>query len=699
MPYEIPFTDRINKGTIVVEDREINDSATSISFLGRQATGYGQSIGENFLHMLENFASNQPPSNPVEGQTWYDTNPGSEQLKVYDGTNWVAAGGIKKGPVEPDLGLSLTGDLWVDTANQQLYLNNGASWLLVGPEFSGGLGSGIQAEQILGTDDQYYVVLKVEVSNIPVAIITSNMFTPKSTIRGYTTLKPGINLTTRNIANGPLKYNGVAETAETLKVGSDNVSSSNFMRGDIDYNSYGVLRIKNDSGIEVGTNSQFTAKAIGNQAIIQSNITGNGIDVKTKSETGYNTVIRATSDKFVGINNTSPQVSLDIIGDSKISESLEVGSTTEADDTFGDDLSLGALVVAGGTSIAKNLKVGTDLLVKGQTKIGNSILVDSDAVIIPSIGSEDAKFNDVYAETFHGFFKGAVEGTITGAASSAAKLTNRTTFKVTGDVTSDDVIFDGSGELTKTFDIAINNDFITTKDDVVELQNGDEILINRTTGDTGIFKITKTNFLKDVPKNPVGMIVPFAGDIAPPGWYICDGTVLRQADAVNLYNVIKYKFKSQSDLEAEGYQSTAFFGIPDLRGRMPLGADNMGDLSADVVTNTAADTVGFSGGSETKDIKLNNLPEHNHDMKSPAGIGHYAIRDDEVASVDESSGNVQRLNIATGTTTTSGLSSSGGIDGGGPTGNGLYRGTESLGAALDIMPPYLTINYIIFADT
>ena len=36
------------------------------------------------------------PTNPVEGQLWYDTTAGGEQLKVYDGTTWVASGGLKK---------------------------------------------------------------------------------------------------------------------------------------------------------------------------------------------------------------------------------------------------------------------------------------------------------------------------------------------------------------------------------------------------------------------------------------------------------------------------------------------------------------------------------------------------------------------------------------------------------------------------
>ena len=66
---------------------------------------------------------------PREGQLWYDTTPGTEQLKVYDGTNWVASGGLKKASTAPQAGQSLIGDLWVDTDNQQLYLFSGSGWV------------------------------------------------------------------------------------------------------------------------------------------------------------------------------------------------------------------------------------------------------------------------------------------------------------------------------------------------------------------------------------------------------------------------------------------------------------------------------------------------------------------------------------------------------------------------------------------
>jgi hypothetical protein len=82
MAYTINYTDVANKGTITVEDSTIN-SETTLKIPGRNTTAYGAVIAENFLHLLENFAATTEPSNPVEGQIWYDNTLGVESLKVY----------------------------------------------------------------------------------------------------------------------------------------------------------------------------------------------------------------------------------------------------------------------------------------------------------------------------------------------------------------------------------------------------------------------------------------------------------------------------------------------------------------------------------------------------------------------------------------------------------------------------------------
>ena len=81
MAYTINFSDAINKGTITINDNTINNE-TSLRLPGKNTTSYGTIIAENFLHLLENFANSTAPSRPIEGQLWFDTTAGTDQLKV-----------------------------------------------------------------------------------------------------------------------------------------------------------------------------------------------------------------------------------------------------------------------------------------------------------------------------------------------------------------------------------------------------------------------------------------------------------------------------------------------------------------------------------------------------------------------------------------------------------------------------------------
>jgi microcystin-dependent protein/cytoskeletal protein CcmA (bactofilin family) len=695
MPYTIRFTDNINKGELIVEDREIN-SDTSLRFPGRQSTSYGQDIAENFLHLLENFADNNPPANAVEGQMWYDNTTGVDQLKVYDGTNWVASGGLKKGDTRPEITTSVKGDLWVDTDNQQLYLNNGGAWILVGPEFSQGLATGVRAEQILGTDDRTYTILRIDVANEAVAIVTQQGFTPKVTIRGFTKLLPGYNLSTRNFENGVAKYNGVSETAENLVVGNTNVPAANFLRSDVNSTSVGVLRVKNNTGVIVGANGQLSLGATGERALLRNTFANSSFDIQVKdvSGTGFSTAIRAKSDLTVGIATEDPQATLHVAGNTKIDSNTIIDSTDQADTQFNDDYTSGALSVAGGTAIAGNLKVAGDVTLASNLAINGNISVNPDlrAEQLPNITG----FNKIEANKFEGTFEGTFNGSVDGASSQASRLTSKTQFKMQGDVSSDPFFFDGADQLQKTFNTTISPGFVQDKVQVDTVNASDEVLINRVVGDTGLFRITQANFVASVPKNPVGMIVPFAGITPPPGWLLCDGTEVQIQVYQALFEVVQYAFKDASLLTNS---LATHFALPDFRGRFLLGADNMGGTASGAVSNLNATFVGGISGSENKTIKKQNLPDHDHDLTSPGGIQHYAIVDD-LPATEDAQNNVVELSIPTGTTNVSGIPTSGQIRGGGVDGTDAYNTVdgELVGSNLDIMPPYATINYIIFAD-
>ena len=173
------------------------------------------------------------------------------------------------------------------------------------------------------------------------------------------------------------------------------------------------------------------------------------------------------------------------------------------------------------------------------------------------------------------------------------------------------------------------------------------------------------------------MITPYGGITEPTNWLFCYGQEVNIADYQNLFNVIGYQFKDQSLVSA------GKFAIPDFRGRMPLGKDNMGGGSANVVTDSSADTVGSVNGQQTQTLSTSNLPEHEHDLRGPSGDQYYTIRD--ISGTPNDSQGIT-YDAPTGTGAGQAYPTSGGV-----------LTNSSLGNSFNIMNPYMTVNYIIYA--
>lgn len=670
MAYTIPYTDEANNGTITVEDGTINND-TTLKFPGRNATSYGSAISENFLHLLENFASATEPARPTEGQLWYDTTPGVNQLKVYDSTNWVPAGGLNKGADEPDVALTQTGDLWVDTDNQQLYLNSGSGWVLVGPSFSDGLATGVSPLSVIGTDNVTYTVIQVEVAAQIIAIISNDGFTPKTVIPGFTTLSPGVNLSSRNITgDGVPKFYGTAEKAESLIVNNTPVLAGNFLRGDTTSTTLFPLNIQNNTGAIIGTDAALNIGVEGQAGIIRHQIEGSSIDMQVKNSGSTRTVLRVDSNLRVGVNTEAPEQALDVVGNIQTNSSVLVNGTTQS-----TTIGTGSLITKGGVGIAKNLNVGGNTQVTGITTLANTI---PDGNNTRNLGTITSKWQNIYATTFIGNLTGNVNGTVSGVAGSANKLTSASTFRIAGDVSSDaDIVFDGqTGGSLKVFNTTISNEIISGKDETTTSQVDDELILNRTSGALGLYKISRRNLLAAVPINPTGVIQAYGGAEAPLGWLICDGQEYRISEYTALFNVIGYSFGARVTV------TSGFFRVPDLRGRLPLGADNMGGTSADVVTADYADGVGQVGGSEYENILVENLPEHKHDLRGESGDQYYALRDVSGTPNDDEA---IVYDAPTGLGNGQALPNSGSV-----------IADSDVGQPLNIMNPTLTLNYIIY---
>jgi len=76
-----------------IQDGTVNTTSTSLSLPGRNQASYGQILDTNFVRMLENFADDSVPANPIRGQLWYNTTDGTLRVCPADNTttasNWV----------------------------------------------------------------------------------------------------------------------------------------------------------------------------------------------------------------------------------------------------------------------------------------------------------------------------------------------------------------------------------------------------------------------------------------------------------------------------------------------------------------------------------------------------------------------------------------------------------------------------------
>lgn len=112
---------------------------------------------------------------------------------------------------------------------------------------------------------------------------------------------------------------------------------------------------------------------------------------------------------------------------------------------------------------------------------------------------------------------------------------------------------------------------------------------------------------------PVGTILPFAGASAPSSWIFCYGQAISRATYADLFAIIGTTYGS-------GDGSTTF-NVPDMRGNMILGKDNMGGSSRNRVVDADADTLGGQDGEENHTLTTSELPPHSHsaDVRSAGG--------------------------------------------------------------------------------
>ena len=349
MSYKLNKTD----GTILTDlvDGTVDSTSSDLTLIGKNYSGFGEFLNENFIKLLENFSSADEPANPIRGQLWYDTS--ENKLKIYNGSQFTSSGGTTLSAQTPN---AVAGDLWIDTTRQQLYFFDGTgNPILAGPVYTKEQGkSGFECISVLDTQNQTRTVIMFYVQGEVAGAYSNVVFTPAVSDREQltafvTSANPSATLQKGfNAVDDTFKYVGTATKAESLIINNQTVNASSFIRDDVDEIMQGSLTVQNNSGVTVGASGDGSFRVESNVLTIRNNLTNGDIKFKTDKQGVVQTALHVDAGQsYVGLWKDNPTASLDVAGDVRISGNLTVeGSNTaiEVDELRVKDRTIGLSV-------------------------------------------------------------------------------------------------------------------------------------------------------------------------------------------------------------------------------------------------------------------------------------------------------------------------------------------------------------------
>lgn len=139
-------------------------------------------------------------------------------------------------------------------------------------------------------------------------------------------------------------------------------------------------------------------------------------------------------------------------------------------------------------------------------------------------------------------------------------------------------------------------------------------------GTLTVTNLTVTGSFSVAANRIVGECVAYGGSAAPSLWLLCYGQAISRTTYASLFGAIGTTFGAGDGLTT--------FNVPDDRGRVTAGADNMGGSAANRLTTASGMTtgnLGGTGGLETITLTTAQLAVHSHGVTDP---GHnHAVTD------------------------------------------------------------------------
>jgi hypothetical protein len=343
------YTLKLSNGQLLLNlpDQQSDKVTTSLTLIGKNVNAYGTDINQNYIKILENFAnSTPPPGNNLVGQVWYDT--AKQQLKVFTASNQYKPVGAPIISATRPATLS-AGDLWYDTTTQQLkFLESSSNLVVIGPSTNVVTGKSGWVTEVYNTLTNQ-TAEGLYSNGTLLGILSNTAFTASTTLTNLTEI--GVGLTANTSDGFDFQFFGTATyaTALSYKVGTTNyvVTATQFL-----INQAPNIRLDHpltiissaSNALEVGYFQDillYQQGYVDGVTTLASQVTAT-IAVNNTDE-DFELTIKSGGDPFkappihidsnnayIGIFNTTPTSDLDIIGDVKITGDLIVtGATTE----------------------------------------------------------------------------------------------------------------------------------------------------------------------------------------------------------------------------------------------------------------------------------------------------------------------------------------------------------------------------------
>lgn len=420
--YEI----RKTNGEVLVSDLADNTTTLQggITLIGRNRSDYGDAFNENLVRLLENFNNSSPPADGLIGQLWFDSTSQTLKVKFQDVNplsdnlvDWKPVSGATISVTEPSN--PVAGDLWYDTTPgiNQLKVYDGTVFQAIGPEIVGSSGvTGLVVSTVTDTSAVTHDVIKLVVNSVDVLVISRDEFTPTDLTGFGSTIISGINFRTDSPV-GKIKTSSLSIedagiiplTTSTTNLGSSSFTFSNVYADNFVGSFAGTataagsattaVTSTNASNIAVATDSNnstfyptFVSVTTGNTAIkvdgdLTYNPSTNTLTVQRINASGQITSTVATGTSPFVVTSTTRVTNLNASTAGALNPGATIGLTgdvTATGVTFTGDTNIsltttipnGTIVladkVAAGSNYVATISAGTGVTVTGGTGKGST---------------------------------------------------------------------------------------------------------------------------------------------------------------------------------------------------------------------------------------------------------------------------------------------------------------------------------------